>query len=1049
MNTPEFDYVEKPALELLQKLGYEYLEASQVEAERDSVNDVVLKNRLDAAIRRINPWMNDNNVNRAMRKITAVPGASLMEINKKIHNCLRESVVSFKQTIDGRFQDKSIYYIDYNHIENNNFLVVNQVQFLGRQGYSVPDLVVYINGLPIAVLECKSPKVQDAASEAINDLHYYQGNSERLFYYNQICAALYKVGGKYGAINADELYYHVYKSDDREPVARLIDRAVTSQDIMIYHLFKKERLLDLIRNFVIFEVTEKGETVKKLPRYQQVRAVNKAVAILREQGKGGVVWHTQGSGKSISMVYLATKLRRDELGFDNPTIIVMTDRVDLDNQISGTFESCGFPNPIQAKSIRNLQSLLKDHYGKTIMTTIQKFQETDEEGRLIKSEGRKDKQGNITTVKRVIDDSGQLVKITTVKNKEGNKIKEDREIIEVPELSPKSNIFVFADEAHRSHYGFLAGFMRKALPNAKFIAFTGTPLSKENKSTLAEFYGGKYLDVYTIKQSVEDEATLKIYYEARMPELHVKKELIDEQFELEFGHHNPAKKERLLQRAASLTTYLTARKRIYRIAEDIIHHYKTKVYPDGFKAMVVCHNREAAAAYADAFDRLALEKVHNFKTQLIMSLNIKKDSDIFKQLTVPPKDLKKRIKNFKLPFGNEQERSLESKKKYDNTAITIVCDMLLTGYDVPIAQVMYLDKVLTEHNLLQAIARVNRKYESKTGGFVVDYCGITGHLSRALHMFSEDLSPGDVMEKPIEELHRLEQLHRRLVGFFNPVRLDRHSQREEYIDRAVQYLEPADLRDEFKVLLRQFNQSLSVLLPAPEALAFEYDFKLYNEIKYQAANLYVDDPLRVTKAETKKLQKLVDEHLHSSGIEYLLEAPISIIDREKFDQEIEKALSIKSKELKIINRLRHIIKINLEKNPEFYRPLSQRLEELVKMRREDRIEQVKLFQECESIREAIVNQQAERQRLGFSYEREFAVYKTLETRLSSSKNARQLTQALFQDLSDELGIAGWKEMSQVQKTMRRKIKGNLASKVPGHQRQQLALDLLEVIKQNT
>lgn len=917
MNTPEFVYVEKPALDLLQKLGYEYLDASQAGTERESINDVVLKSRLEAAIKRINPCLNDNNVKRALRKITAPPGASLIEINKKIHGYLRESSISLKQTINGRFQDKSIYFIDYNHIENNDFLVVNQLRFQGRQGDSVPDLVVYINGLPIAVLECKSPKIRNASSEAIEDLLYYQGNSEKLFYYNQICAALYRVGAKYGASSADELYYHVYKCDDTEPISRLTGQDVTRQDIMIYHLFKKEKLLDLIRNFVVFDRTESGEIIKKLPMYQQVRAVNKAVAKLKTQGKGGVVWHTQGSGKSISMVYLATKLRRDDLGFNNPTIIVMTDRVDLDDQISRTFANCGFPNPIQAKSIKNLQSLLKDHYGKTIMTTIQKFQETDEQGRLIKSESN-DKQGNVTKVKRVVDDNGQLVKITTVKNAEGEKIKEDREIVDVPELSQKENIFVFADEAHRSHYGFLAGFMRKALPNARFIAFTGTPLSKDNKSTLAEFYGGKYLDVYTIKQSVEDEATLKIFYEARLPELHVEKELIDNQFELEFGHHSAAKKERLLQRASGLTTYLTARDRIYRIAEDIIRHYRTKAFPDGFKAMVVCHNREAAATYA--FEELAANNVHHFKTQLIMSLNPKKDRDFYIQLTVPPAEIKKRIKRFKLGFGDEKECGADGKHKHDNTAITIVCDMLLTGYDVPIAQVMYLDKVLTEHNLLQAIARVNRKHEGKTGGFIVDYCGITRHLSSALKMFSEDLSPGDVMEKPIEELHRLEQLHRRLVGFFSTIRFDRRTQREKYIDSAIQYLEPVDLRDDFKLLLRLFSRSLSILLPAPEALPFEYDFKLYNDIKYYAANLYVDDPLRVTKAETRRLQKIVDEHLQASGIEYLLEAPVSIIDREKFDREIAKAISIKSKGLKIINRLRHIIRINLEKNPDFTGP---------------------------------------------------------------------------------------------------------------------------------
>jgi type I restriction enzyme R subunit len=1043
--TPEYRYAEQPAIRLFQQLGYHYYDASRTDDERTSINDIILENRLKNAIQRINPWLDENNLKIALRKITAVQGTSLMGINRKIHELLRGPATSVKQTINGRMLDKSISYIDYQDIQNNDFLVVNQMKFKGKGGHSIPDITVFINGLPIAVIECKSPKVQNAASEAVSDLLYYQRNSPKLFYYNQVCAGIYKVGGKYGAISAEELYYNVYKCSDTQPISQLLERPPTPQDILLYHLFKKEYLLDIIRNFILFETNE-GKIIKKLPRYTQIRTVNKAIQKLKTEDKGGVIWHTQGSGKSISMVYLATKLRRDELGFKNPTIIVMTDRRDLDDQISKTFKNCRFPNPIQAGSIKKLGQLLRDPYGKTIMTTLQKFQETDENGNVIKTVETRDKQGNFTCTKRIIDNNGHLVKVTTVKNPEGKKINEHREIMEVPELSCKENVFVFVDEAHRSHYGFLAAFMRKALPNARFLAFTGTPIDKENKSTLAEFYGGKYLDVYTIKESVEDGATLKIFYDAGLPELYVEKELIDRHFEKEFSDRGPQKKERLRQKAAGLDAYMNARQRIERIAQHIIEHYRTKIFPDGLKAMVVCHSREAAAAYKDAFDQLAHASVHNFATQLIMTLDTKKDPEHFQQLATHPVAIKKAVEDFKLPFGDETQLAKDGKKQYDNIAITIVCDMLLTGYDVPIVQVMYLDKLLTEHNLLQAIARVNRTRKGKTAGFVIDYCGITQHLSRALAMFSEDLKSHEVMEKPLDEIERLELRHRQLVAFFSTIKENREKERELYIDKAVHYLEPEDRRDEFITLLKKFNQSLNILLPSPEALKYEYDFKLYNEIKLQAGNMYVDDSLRVSREESKKIQAMVDKHLRAVGISYLLDSPVSIIDREKFEEEIRKTLGGKSRELKIIHRIRHIIKVNMDKNPEFYRPLSKRLEELINQRRQERIDQMKLFKELEEIQEKIVNKQNEGRKLGFTTDAQFAVYKTLETLLKSE--AIPVTNAIFQSITDELRIDNWQNKGQVKKTMRLKIKEHISGKVPAAKKDQVAKSLLAVIESN-
>jgi type I restriction enzyme R subunit len=842
--TPEYLQSELPAIQLFEKLGYTYLNGSQND-ERASINEVILEDRLKSAIKRLNPWLNDNNVKNAFKEITSVVSASLMEANEFIHKLLSSQAYTPKQIIDGKESYRGVSFIDFEKIDNNDFLVVNQMKFKGQEKNSIPDLVVFINGMPLAVIECKSPKAKSSESDAISDLRHYQTNSEKLFRYNQVCVGAYKVGGRYGAIGAKEEHYQVYRSEDTKSLELLLGKEPTVQDILLFSLFEKGRFLDLVRNFIIYHIAE-GSKIKILPRYQQIRATNKTIHKLQTDNEGGVVWHTQGSGKSITMVYLATKLRREESGFKNPTIIILTDRTDLDDQISRTFHRCGFQNPIQATSVRHLKKLLEDDYGKTITTTIQKFQETDDEG--------------------------NIVKVT-------------KEQIEV--VSEKENLFVMVDEAHRSQYGFLAGFMRKALKNAKFIAFTGTPIDMEQKSTLGNFYGGKYLDIYNIKQSVEDGATLPILYEDGIPDLYVEKDLLEKQFKYYFDQESKAKQAKLKQEATSLKKQMTAKQRIKRIAEHIINHYKTKIYPDGYKGMVVCYNRESAIAYKKAFDKLKEAGKHGFSSRVVMSFSLKKDPDEYFKIATPETEIKKVIADFKLPFGDEVQLSKDGKQLYNNDALMIVSDMLLTGYDVPVAMVMYLDKPLKAHNLLQAIARVNRTRGAKPVGLIVDYCGITDHLVTAMEIFSGELEPGDVMVNISEEITKLRLRHNRLVAFFQGLGIDRIKNRQEYVDKAVHYLEPEDIRDNFKELLKKFNKSLNIVLPDESALEYKDDFCLYNEIKLEAANAYVDKSLRISKDESKKLQSLIDEHLRARGISSLLDEPVSIIDVKKFQEEID------------------------------------------------------------------------------------------------------------------------------------------------------------------
>jgi len=809
-----------------------------------------------------------------------------MEINQGIWALIRGGTFTVKQIINGKEGFHPVHFIDYLHPANNDFLVVNQMKYHGRYQNSIPDLVVYINGLPIGVLECKSPSAQNAWDKAYGDLDYYQKNSEKLFHFNQICVGIWGVGDKYGAINSPRQFYSVFKTGKKDN--EILAQSKKEQDKLIIALFKKERVLDIIRHFVLFELDE-GITIKKLPRYQQIRATNKTIERL-QAGEGGVVWHTQGSGKSFTMAYIARKLQAPEFGFNNPTVLIMTDRKELDTQITTTFQNVGFKNVNRASSVAHLDKLLRNDYGGIITTTLQKFQETDKDATVSTDQTELEERGNLKLEKHIKDN--KLIKITK-ELQEGKWVEIEREEIELQELSKKENLYILVDEAHRSHYGFLASFMRTVLPNAKFIAFTGTPISKEDKSTLGEFYGGDYIDVYTIKEAVADEATVELLYDEGIALLSVKKEELDKAFEEKFGHYSEDKKDKLKREA--LRKYQLSAERMEAIGKHIIDHFKNKIFPDGHKAMIVCAGREAAIKYQQVLTTLKEQGYHNFESKVIVSTGSPKSDGIAKGYfetlewnrnhptdkkpvwVVPPEDIKDATDHFKLPFGNEEETEKSGKKKCDNTAFMIVSDMLLTGWDAPIAACLYLDKPLKEHNLLQAIARVNRSGKGKAAGFIVDYNGITAHLIQALEIFSGDIRPDDILKNINEEFPKLEMNHTKLVDFFKPMKIDRNYQRAEYIDTAVRYIEPINKRDDFKALLKDFNKSINIVLPNTKAMKYQGDFKLFNEIKLSARNTFPDDDeLKISKDESKMLQALIDEHLKAGGIQNLLAEPVSI-----------------------------------------------------------------------------------------------------------------------------------------------------------------------------
>lgn len=1025
--SPEYLNSELPAIDLFQQMGYQYCDASKLD-ERSDITEVILKDRLLAAIKRLNPWINDNNLNKAFNELTSITGASLMEINEKVCELLKGATLTVKQVIDEEEEFLPVQYIDYTNPDNNDYLIINQIKFHGKYQHSIPDLVVYINGLPIGVIECKSPTAQNAWDKAWGDLDYYQKNSEKLFYYNQLCVGIWDVGGRYGAINAPQQFYSVFKTSKED--TEILNQAKTEQDKLLIALFRKDRILDIIRHFVLFE-TDKGITIKKLPRYQQLRATNRTIERL-QAGEGGVVWHTQGSGKSLTMAYVARKLQAPEYGFDNPTVVIMTDRKDLDRQITQTFQNVGFKNVNQASSVVHLDKLLRNDYGGIITTTLQKFQETDKDASTSIDQTEEEERGNLLVEKHI---KGKVLTKITKELIKGKWMEIDRVEVVLEELSRKQNLYIMVDEAHRSHYGFLASFMRTVLPNAKFVAFTGTPISKEDKSTLGEFYGGDYIDVYTIKEAVADGATVELLYDEGIARLDIKKEELDKEFEEKFGHASEEKKDRL--KSMALRKYQLSSERIETIGKHIIDHYRNKIYPDGHKAMIVCSGREAAIKYQQVLHRLKQEDYHNFNSKVVISIGSPKSDAIAKAYyetlawnrdnpghekpiyVVPPEDSKDATNDFKLPFGNEEEKEKSGKKKYDNTAFIIVSDMLLTGWDAPIASCLYLDKPLKEHNLLQAIARVNRSREGKNAGYIVDYNGITAYLIKALEIFSGDIRPDDILKNINEEFPKLEMNHTKLLEFFKPLKMDRNYFRDEFIDAAIHFIEPINKRDDFKVLLKDFNKSINIVLPNTKAMKYQSDFKLFNEIKLRARNAFPDDEeLKISTEESKMLQGMIDEHLKANGVESLLAEPISIIDKEKFKQEIMNA-SPATKELKMRNNLRHTIKVGLDKNPDFYKPLAQRLDELLKLKEAQRIDESQLLLAYTDIQDTIISEQKEGEDKGFKTERQRAVYNSMKVMFDGE--AEDATHTLFDLIKGELGIVGWQAKGQVLKDIENKI----------------------------
>ena len=776
MNKLTESEIEEFAISLLEREGYDYLYAPDIapdgdQPERASFADVVLEGRLREAVARINPCVAPDQREEAIRQVLRFAAPDLITNNQAFHRLLTEGV-NVSRTEDGRERGDLVWLVDFENPENNQFLAANQFTVIEEQVQKRPDIILFVNGLPLGVVELKNPGDEQATvKSAFKQIETYKATIPSLFAYNGLCMISDGLEGKVGSISAGWSRFMKWKTADGLSEANPL---VGEMETMIAGMLNKATFLDLVRHFNVFETAEKKDpktglvtvqTIKKLASYHQYYAVNKAVqSTLRAAGfinshgqpskgglredplkyglpttrgkpasdrKGGVVWHTQGSGKSLSMVFYAGKI---VLAMDNPTIVVITDRNDLDDQLFDTFASSRQllrQDPVQADSQKHLKELLKVSSGGIVFTTIQKFHPDE---------------GNVYET-----------------------------------LSERENIIVLADEAHRTQYGFraktidekdevgnvvgkrtvygFAKYMRDAFPHATYLGFTGTPVESTDANTAQVF--GDYVDVYDIAQAVEDGATVPIFYESRLAKIRLSEEgqELVKALDDELAQEDLTENQKSLAKWTQLEALIGADDRVKRVASDIVVHFTARQQVNnGGKGMVVTMSRRIAADLFDAIIALRPdwhdEDLAKGKIKIVMTAASSDGPDIAKHHTTKSqrRDLAERMRN-----------------PNDPLELVIVRDMWLTGFDAPSMHTLYIDKPMRGHNLMQAIARVNRVYGDKEGGLVVDYLGIAHDLKKALSFYSDGGGKGDpavAQEQAVAAmLEKLEVVSQMFHGF--------------------------------------------------------------------------------------------------------------------------------------------------------------------------------------------------------------------------------------------------------------------------------------------
>ena len=904
---------QKPAIALLQSMGYTYISPKDCERQRGSRYHVLLKDILRGQLRKLNRYsyagaeneFSAANIERAMEELDEPLTDGLVRTSEKIYDALLLGK-SYPETVgDGKSLSFNLKYIDWEHLENNLFHVTEEfaVDSLDKQHNARPDIVLFINGIPFAVIECKAPHipVEQAVEQMIRNQQ--ADYIPQLFKYAQIVMATNKNTVKYATVGTPKKFWSVWKEQDTafldSGLAQFVaDRVPTEQDRNIISLFCRERLTELTRYFVLFDAN-----VKKICRYQQyfaIREIMKTVAQQDSRGnrQGGVIWHTQGSGKSLTMVMLAKYILM-VLADCNPRVVIVTDRKELDGQIAATFSHTRL-NPARATSGRHLVELVTSGKADVVTTIINKF----------------------NTAERLAA------------------------------RNTSRDVFVLIDESHRSNYGSMAAKMRTVFPNACYIGFTGTPLMKREKNTLTKF--GKLIHKYTIQDGVEDGAIVPLIYEGRFVEQKVDEENIDMWFQQTTKRLTDPQKEDLRRKWSSIRRLTSTDARIKRIALDINNHFILGFKDTGFKAMLATNYKRDAIRYLKCFEQFG---------------------DLNCAVAISPPDMRESVDDIDEGTDHEvieywekmmkqygdadtYEEAMKNKFCDGEIDILIVCSKLLTGFDAPICQVLYIDKELKEHGLLQAIARTNRLHDGKEYGLIVDYRGLIQKLDAAMDMYSgaglENFESGDLRGVVIDVLEALGQLrtaYTNLIDIFTDIK---NLDDTEAVEVA---LADEKRREQFYNLLCAFGRALNLALnseqvyaalPGEERKKYQDCFVFFSKVRRSVKIRYCD---AIDNSEYEPLmQNLLDTHLSVAGLKQIT-SPVDILNKDDFEQELEELGSLHAKADAITSRLSKSISAKYEENPAYYDSFSKRIKDALDQYKEKVISEAEYLAKMRSILE--------------------------------------------------------------------------------------------------
>jgi type I restriction enzyme R subunit len=796
--------VEEAVLEWAGNLGYSVLHGPEIApgepaAERETFSDVVLVGRLREAIERLNPKVPAGAQDEALRRVLRTETPSLIENNRRFHRLLVDGI-DVEYQADGRTVHDKVWLIDFSNPDNNDWLAVNQFSITEDKHTRRPDVLLFVNGLPLVVIELKNAADENATTKkAFDQLQTYKLQLPTLMTYNVCLVASDGITARVGTLSGGWDRFMPWRTTDGEEIAH---KGKPELDVLVQGVFEKFRFLELIQHFIVFE-DDGSSIIKKMAGYHQFHAVNKAVdcTVKAISPKGdrrvGVVWHTQGSGKSLTMAFYAGKVIRHPK-MQNPTLVVITDRNDLDDQLFGTFASCHDllrQKPVQAENRDQVKDLLQVASGGVVFTTLQKF----------------------------APDPG----------------------VSYPKLTDRRNIVVLADEAHRSQYGHYAkakktgeisyGFskhLRDALPNASYLGFTGTPIELGDKNTKAVF--GDYIDIYDISRAVEDGATVKIYYEGRLAKLELtekERPKIDEAFEEITEGEEQASKEKLKTKWAALEALVGSEKRIRLVAQDIVKHWDERLASMDGKAMIVCMSR-----------RICVE-LYKELIALRPDWHSDKDEDGVLKVVMTgqasdPVDWQHHIR----PKRGREEMAKRFKKAADPLKLVIVRDMWLTGFDAPCMHTMYVDKPMSGHNLMQAIARVNRVFKNKPGGLIVDYLGLAAELKKALAQYTQ--ADQDDTGIPIDQavevlLEKYEIVQGILHGFdYSLFFTGTAAQRVSVIPEAMDFiLQLDDGRQRFMQGVTELSKAYALVATHDEAVKLREEIAFFQCLRAQFAKL--------------------------------------------------------------------------------------------------------------------------------------------------------------------------------------------------------------------